>query len=249
MPQKKTSQCGLVIGSEELCACGSWKRKSINIRAVPTVLSWYHVQQSLAACNHLTGGLGPHFNHFQEDKLTEVHATMIWKSHFFSVWIMLMNKTTWGTRPGTRIPETEADRASRRNAGTAEAVVIDRWQMVSLFETQRTSTEPAAKICNARKRAHYDLTLWLAQQWTFRVWVLLYLKHQRRLQLRAGKLEGKRKKKKHHTRVYFPLSFSCSYFNSLISTVIALPRPQQSSAESKKIKKRAALPFSPLQKV
>lgn len=38
----------------------------------------------------------PHFNHFKEEKLTEVHVTMIWKSHFFSVWNMLVNKTTWG---------------------------------------------------------------------------------------------------------------------------------------------------------
>jgi len=38
----------------------------------------------------------PNFNHFKEEELTEVHVMMIWKSNFFSVWNMLVNKTTWG---------------------------------------------------------------------------------------------------------------------------------------------------------
>lgn len=95
---------------------------------------------------------------------------MIWKSNFFSVWIMIMNKSTWGTRPDTRIPETEADRASRRNAGTAETVVIDRWQMVSLFETRRTSTEPAAKICNATTEEKQPTVTWLSNLLSSKRW-------------------------------------------------------------------------------
>jgi hypothetical protein len=42
-------------------------------------------------------------------------------------------------------------------------MVIDRWQMVSLFETQRTSTVPAAKICNATKEEKQPLATWLAR--------------------------------------------------------------------------------------
>jgi hypothetical protein len=203
---------------------------------VPSVWLWHQVQQSLAACNHLAGGLGPHFNYFQGEKLTEVRVTTIWKSHFFSVWIMLMNQTTWGTRHDTGIPETEADTASRRNAGTAEDAVIDRWQMVSLFETQRTSTVPAAKICNASMKEKQPTMSWLSD--------LLSCKRSRCEYCYTWNTNGvssyvlanwsRKKKKKHHTRVYFPLSFTCSYFNSLISTVIALPRPLPSSAGRKK---------------
>lgn len=92
-------------------------------------------------------------------KLTEVRVRMIWKSHSFSVWNMLVNKTTWGTHTNTKIPQTGACIANQRNAGAAEAVEIDRWQMVSLFHTQRTSTAPTAKMCKATEEEKQPLRL------------------------------------------------------------------------------------------
>jgi hypothetical protein len=46
--------------------------------------------------------------------------------------------------------------------------------------------------------------------------------------------EAKKEKETPYTRLFPSLTFSCSYFKSLIAAVIALLWPQQSSADGKK---------------
>lgn len=137
-------------------------------------------------------------------KLTEVRVRMIWKSHSFSVWNMLVNKTTWGTHTNTKIPHRTAGIANQRNAGAAEAVEIDRWQMVSLFQTQRTSTAPTAKMCKATEEEKQPL--WLDSQTccvlTCRTWARYTCNTNCVSSYVLANWWDKETKKKQHTRLY-----------------------------------------------